>query len=296
VTPDGARTDILANGFRAANGVCLNPDGTFIVTDQEGHWNPKNRINWVTPGVGTDTRFYGNMFGYHDVTDESDGAMEPPLCWITNAFDRSPSELLWVDSQHWGALNGSLLNLSYGYGKVYVVPHEEVDGIKQGGMCSLPIDQRPTGTMRGRFSPHDGHLYVCGMFAWGSSQQTQEGGLYRIRKTDQPAYLPVGLRATSAGMIVTFSDALNAASATDPRSYDVKVWSLKRSAKYGSDHHDEHALEVFSAEISPGGRTVTLQLPEISPTWCMEIRCRLVGANGEPFERTIHNTIHRLGD
>src|SRR5690606_14948072 len=48
VSPDGEKTDILANGFRAANGVCLNPDGSFFVTDQEGHWNPKNRINWVT--------------------------------------------------------------------------------------------------------------------------------------------------------------------------------------------------------------------------------------------------------
>ena len=63
------------------------------------------------------SRFYGNMFGYHDVTDPSDSAMEPPLCWITNAFDRSPAELLWVDSKRWGPLNGSLLNLSYGYGK-----------------------------------------------------------------------------------------------------------------------------------------------------------------------------------
>ena len=48
VSQDGSRTDILANGFRAANGVCLNPDGSFVVTDQEGFWNPKNRINWVT--------------------------------------------------------------------------------------------------------------------------------------------------------------------------------------------------------------------------------------------------------
>jgi hypothetical protein len=69
VAPDGGRTEILATGFRAANGVCLNPDGSFIVTDQEGHWNPKNRINRVEPG-----KFYGNMFGYHDITDSCDGA------------------------------------------------------------------------------------------------------------------------------------------------------------------------------------------------------------------------------
>ncbi|MFT5130319.1 MAG: hypothetical protein ACI8W8_003950 [Rhodothermales bacterium] len=40
VSADGAKTEILANGFRAANGVCRNPDGSFFVTDQEGHWNP----------------------------------------------------------------------------------------------------------------------------------------------------------------------------------------------------------------------------------------------------------------
>ena len=72
VSRDGLQTDILANGFRAANGVCLNPDGSFVVTDQEGHWNPKNRLNWVTLGADGKPKFYGNMFGYSDVTDSSD--------------------------------------------------------------------------------------------------------------------------------------------------------------------------------------------------------------------------------
>ncbi|MFT5906186.1 MAG: hypothetical protein ACI9E1_001792, partial [Cryomorphaceae bacterium] len=59
VSADGSSTEIIASGFRAANGVCMNPDGTWIVTDQEGHWNPKNRINYVKKGG-----FYGNMYGY----------------------------------------------------------------------------------------------------------------------------------------------------------------------------------------------------------------------------------------
>ncbi|HQR44057.1 MAG TPA: heme-binding protein, partial [Gemmatales bacterium] len=91
VSRDGTRTDILATGFRAANGVCLNPDGTFFVTDQEGFWTPKNRINLVEKGG-----FYGNLWGYTDITDTSDSAMKQPLCWITNDFDRSPAELIWV--------------------------------------------------------------------------------------------------------------------------------------------------------------------------------------------------------
>ncbi|MDA1049763.1 MAG: c-type cytochrome [Planctomycetota bacterium] len=291
VSPDGSRTDIVANGFRAANGVCVNPDGTFIVTDQEGHWNPKNRINWVREGG-----FYGNMFGYHDVKDSSDEAMEQPLCWITNAFDRSPSELLWVDSPAWGPLDGSLLNLSYGYGKIYVVPHERVNGQMQGGMCELPLPQFPTGIMRGRFNPADGQLYACGMFGWGSNQQQQEGGFYRIRCTGQPVHLPIGLHARRGGVELTFSDRLDPAIAADTSNYAVKVWSLKRSADYGSKHFNEHEVSVSEATPSADGKGVFLSIPDLAPTWCMEIKYSLKGQQGQPIEGSIHNTIHFLGD
>lgn len=210
VSADGTKTEIIANGFRAANGVCLNPDGTFIVTDQEGHWNPKNRINWVKKGG-----FYGNMFGYHDVTDEADAAMEPPLCWITNKFDRSPGELMWVPKEaKWGALNGSLLNLSYGMGQIYIVPHQKLsDGRVQGGMISLGLDF-PTGVMRGRFHPGDGQLYSIGMFAWAGNKN-QDGGFYRIRHTGKPTRLPVGLSTSKEGMTLRFTDPLGAVSASD---------------------------------------------------------------------------------
>lgn len=289
IPSDGSRTDIIANGFRAANGVCLNPDGSFIVTDQEGHWNPKNRINWVREGG-----FYGNMFGYHDVTDDSDEAMQQPLCWITNAFDRSPAELMWIDNEAWGSLNGTLLNLSYGYGKVYVVPHEEIDGQMQGGMCQLPIPQFPTGTARGRISPHDNGLYLCGMFAWGSSQQAQEGGFYRLRYTGQASNLPVGLNAAGKELKITFTDSLDQNRAADVNSYVVKIWSLKRSANYGSKHYDEHEIQVTAATVSADGKAVTLTIPQLAKTWCMEVKCRLKSANGDEFERVIHNTIHRV--
>lgn len=303
VSKDGAQTSILANGFRAANGVCLNPDGSFVVTDQEGHWNPKNRINWVTLDPSGKPKFYGNMFGYHDVTDSSNSAMQPPLCWITNTFDRSPAELLWVKSPKWGPLNGSLLNLSYGYGKVFVVPHERVrsasgssgtnDVVMQGGMCELPLPTFPTGIMRGRFNPFDGQLYACGMFAWAGNA-TQPGGLYRIRATGKPMHLPAGLKATTSGLQITFTKPLDAASVKQTDAFAVKTWSLKRTANYGSTHHDERPREIRSATLSQDGRTVTLDVAGLEPTWGMEIKFALRAANQAPVRGVIHNTIHQL--
>src|SRR5262249_4929939 len=150
-----------------------------------------------------------------------------------NDFDRSPAELLWVTSDRWGPLKGSLLNFSYGYGKVYIVPHEQIGGQMQGGMCELPLPQFPTGIMRGRFNPADGQLYTCGMFAWAGSV-TQPGGFYRIRYTDKPVHVPSGLSAKRNGLAISFTGPLDRASVEDIAHYKVETWSLRRTADYGS--------------------------------------------------------------
>lgn len=288
VSRDGSKTEILATGFRAPNGVLINPDGTFFVTDQEGHWIPKNRINLVKPG-----KFYGNMWGYHDVTDPSDTAMEPPVAWITNAFDRSPSELVRIESPAWKPLEGGMLNLSYGYGKVFLVLTETVGDRMQGGMIELPIPQLPTGVMRGRFNPLDGQLYACGMYAWAGTQE-QPGGFYRLRRTDRPMRLPVGLHAKPDGVELVFAEPLDPKSSAELARYAVKTWGLKRTTNYGSPHVGEAPSTVRSARLSDDRRTLTLEIPGMKPTWCMEIAYDLLSPDGAPVRGTIHNTIHRL--
>jgi putative heme-binding domain-containing protein len=292
VSKDGATTEILATGFRAPNGVCLNPDGTFFLSDQEGFWTPKNRINLVKPGG-----FYGNMLGYHHVTDPSDSAMEPPICWITNTMDRSPAELLWVDSKlaAWKPLGGALLSLSYGNGKIFVVPHEQVKGQMQGGVCALPIPAFPTGIMRGRFNPVDGQLYTCGLFGW-AGDRTQPGGFYRVRMTGKSLITPIGLVARPNTLAITFTGSLDRQNAGEPSHYRAKTWSLKRTASYGSDHHDERPAQIKSARLSADGRTVTLEIPDLRPTICMEVAYAIQAETGAPVAGVIHNTIHHLSD
>lgn len=291
VSADGSSTKILANGFRAANGVCLNPDGTFFVTDQEGHWNPMNRINRVVPG----NNFYGNMWSYGAPEDSSDSAMEPPLCWVDKRFDRSPAELLWIDSENWGPLNGKLLNLSYGFGRIEIVPHENINGQLQGGLCRLPIPDFPTGIMRGRFHPDNGHLYICGMSVWATATQ-KPGGFYRIRATGKPMHLPTGLRALKTGVEITFSDPISRDSIQPAADrFKVRSWALKRTANYGSKHYDEKPHRVKGAILSSDGKTLMLELSDMSPVWQMSIRYELKGASGVPVVGEIQNTIHVLG-
>ena len=266
----------------------MNADGTFFVTDQEGFWLPKNRINWVKPGT-----FHGNMWGYHEVTDTSDAAMEPPVCWITNSFDRSPGEIVRVTGNGWGPLEGSLLNLSYGNGKIFIVLGEKLGEKMQGGMATLPIPQFPTGVMRGRFHPGDGQLYACGMYAWAGNQ-TQPGGFYRVRYTGKPIYVPVGLRAGRDGIAITFTGALDRNASSQVNRYSVRIWGLKRTENYGSDHIGERPILVRSATLSPDGRTVRLAIPNLAPTWCMAITYAIRAVDGSEVAGEIDNTIHQL--
>ena len=160
---------------------------------------------------------------------------------------------------------------------------------------ALPVPASPTGIMRGRFSPTDGQLYTCGLYGW-AGDRTQPGGFYRIRATGKPMYVPVGLHARKNGMAITFTDRLDRKAAADPKNYSGRTWSLKRTANYGSDHIDERPSRIAAARLSDDGRTVFLEMPELRPTWCMEVAYAIRGESGEVVEGAIDNTIHQLGD
>ncbi len=291
VSKDGSKTEIIATGFRAANGVCINPDGSFIVTDQQGYWNPMNRVNWIE-GKG---KFYGNMWGYNPPKDSTNAGMEPPMVWIDMEFDRSPSELLWVDSKKWGSLNGKLLSFSYGFGKIQLVLNEEVNGQRQGGVIDLPGVKFRSGVMRGRFNPEDGHLYACGMSAWGTSQTMRGGDFYRLRYSGKPLSLPVQLSAEADGIKLSFASELDENKSKDFSNFEAQTWSIVRSRKYGSERYNTQTLKIAEVIISMDRKSVKLKLPDIQPVDVMTIAYTVVDTKGNKFTGKVQNTIHNLG-
>ena len=295
VSKDGSKTEIIANGFRAPNGLCVNPDGTFFTSDQEGHWTPANRINWVKKDG-----FYGYMWSFH--RGKKPTSYDPPLCWLHPRYDRSPAEQLWVPKGSWGPLGGRLISLSYGTGAISHILHEKVGGLLQGGATKLDIPIFPTGIMRGRFHPGDGHLYLCGLFGWAGNR-TQAGGLYRIRHTGKPLNLPLDLYATEKGLVLRFSDPLERERAAKVGSYSIERWNYRWRQQYGSKDYKlsdgkigRDKVPVKSATVSKDGRSVFLEIEDMKPCMQMLIRYRLSGADGAKISQEIYNTIHKLGD
>ena len=234
------------------------------------------------------------MWGYNPPKDTTRVAMEQPMVWVDMEFDRSPSELLWVDSKKWGALDGGLLSFSYGFGKVQLVLHEEVEGQRQGGVIDIPDMKFYTGVMRGRFNPDDQQLYACGMEAWGTNQNMRTGDLYRIRYTGRSIPMPIRLNALGNGMKLTFASPLNSESATAVSKYEVNTWDLVRSSNYGSDRYNIKTLNISEARLSPDGKTVVLIMEKIAPVDVMTISYDITDESGTPLKGTVQNTIHIL--
>jgi hypothetical protein len=307
ISSDGSHTDILANGFRAANGIGIGPHGELAVTDQEGFWTPANRINMILPSQlktqdsALSTPFFGNLWSYLPTPRTIKDGFDPPLCWIPVNVDRSPAEDLWVTSDNWGPLKGQLLHTSYGTGKLFLVLHETIDGVPQGGIVPFPNLAFRTGTMRARFNPADGQLYICGLVGWATNM-TEPGNFHRVRYTSAPLNMPTALHVHKSAIAITFSDPLEPTTARDPANYSIQQWNYRWTKNYGSKHysvkdpskegHDD--VEITSADLAPDNKTITLHIPTLQPVMQMKIDLNLKSATGQPIKQTLHNTINRL--
>ena len=130
----------------------------------------------------------------------------------------------------------------------------------QGGMIELPIPTFPTGVMRGRFIPHDGQLYLCGMFAWAGNATLARRPLShaRHRQADAPAD---GLHATKTGLKLTFTEPLDPASTRREEHPDqdlvaqadrqLRLEALRRTAAGSPRRHAVRRRQDAARSTSP---------------------------------------------
>ncbi len=293
VSEDGAKTDILANGFRAPNGLGLSPTGEFWISDNEGHWHPANRINIVEPGG-----FYGNRWSY--VGDSNVDQYDPPLCWIHPSVDRSPGTFVWPPDDRWGPFQDKPITISYGMGRMFLVLDEEVEGVRQGGVVRFPLEFE-TGVMRAKFRPTDGQLYLAGLFGWAGNK-TKAGGFYRVRYTGAPVYMPEAFEVGQDGVRIHFTDPVDPDTASNAGNYFVQAWNYEWTEQYGSPDYrfdgseGRERFDVRWVALSPDNRTVYLRIPDLQPVMQLRVRANVTFSSGEMKRHDIYTTVHKMGE
>jgi glucose/arabinose dehydrogenase len=293
LSKDGKTFEIVATGIRAGAGLGIGPRGELTISDNDGHWGPASRINWIQKGG-----YYGDPYTAHRTPVPKD--FDPPLCWIHRGVDPSCGGQVWVPDGAWGPLGGHLLNLSYGNYALFHVLYERVGDRMQGGVVRFPLTFA-SGSLRGRFHPKDGHLYVAGIKGW-SSGAARDGCLQRVRYTGKPVRMVSELHVRHDAIELAFTDPVDPETAGDPDSYSAQQWNYLYSENYGSPDFSvanpkkqgRDPVEIKSAKVSSDGKKVTLEIPGLQPVMQMSIKLRLRAADGGTISQEITHTIHRV--
>jgi hypothetical protein len=281
MTPDGKKLDIIARGFREPNGVCVGPDGTITLGDNEGNGIPQSPIYRVQEG-----HFYG--YTPNPVGSPKEGGTwkytEKPIVWLPKQVDGSSAAQVWAPLKGWGPLGGQLLHTSYGNCALFTLLIDKKAEPWQGAVWKFPM-YFDSGLMRAKFNPVDGQLYVCGLRGWGTTGQ-RDGVFSRIRFTGSEVPVPTGFEVVKKGLQVTFSQPLDRKYAEDEQS-----WSGNWMTNFGGKKED---LPIESASLSPDGRTATVLLESIRPVVNFELHYELKSAKGERISGDLNGTIHRI--
>jgi len=325
VSADGEKLERLAWGLRAPGGLGLGPNGELTTGENEGSYVPRCKITWSKRDFGSkrdsdDISFHGVVPSEWDdkqfirTLEGTPTDYERPLCWLPYYVDNSSGSQFWVpEDSPWKDHVGGMLHISYGKSSVYRTLIDEVDGQVQGGLYRLPIELT-TATMRGRFHPETGNLYLIGFRGWQTNGGT---GFQRVRLNESSKPVPMALKAHKNGIVVEFSEALDPETVSNPRRYSVSKWDYVWGPQYGSgrfsiDNYDDEArakaltepskgsqnqidsVQVRAATLLDDGKSVFLYIPNMTPAMQMEIKMDLADAKQESFRETIWNTIHNL--
>ena len=158
-------------------------------------------------------------------------------------MDNSSGGQVWVQSER-QPFSGDLLHLSYGKSSLFKVVKESIDG---GGREVVRFPLRfESGIMRGRFNVRDGQLYLVGPRV-RQSNGARYGAFQRVRYTGQPVHMPLRLNVMKDAISITFTNALDPASAVDEQigqltggitndsNYGSKMYSTKDPSKVVCD-------------------------------------------------------------
>ncbi len=285
---DKDKIEVLATGLRNPNGLGISPDGNTVLTSvQEGNWTPASAICDVS---------FGGHFGAGGPR-EGDRGYVAPMLYLPRGVDNSSGAQVFIDSDEWGPLSGQWVHFSSGFAKHFILLREPLNKSSQGAAVVLP-GSFLAGSHRGRFSPHDGQLYVASSQGWGN-YGISDGALQRVRYNNQTEYFPypVAFEARENGILLTFANEESVPKA-DHKKWYAQHWNYRYGPSYGSKEYSvsepnrvgHDRLEILSVQRVGDAPKLFIEIPQIEPVHQIHLHL-------DNERRTeLFATIHELGE
>jgi hypothetical protein len=293
VPRDGSDARVFVTGLRHTNGLGMTAEGRITCAGQQGNWTPSSRVDVCREGG-----FYGLLEGA--LTAKTPLIFEEPLAWLPMDLDSSSADQVTAPAA-WGPLGGEMLHLSWGQCSLIHLMPQEIGGVMQAAACRVNVPRTLSGCARGRFSPHDGQLYLACLNGW-QCRNTWDGALERVRFVGGEEAAPLKARVLPDGVEITFGAALDREAVLNLAHWKVSQWNYWWSSRYGSDDYTPRrrgqvgrdALKVAKVDLSQDRRTVRLTIGDWQPAMQTRVVYALKDAQGRALSDAVDFTIHRL--
>lgn len=284
VSPDGRSYEVIATGLRQPY-IGYDPEtGILTSSDQQGHWKPATPIYRIEAG-----KYYG-----FQPAKLKDKAVHPapitqPEIWIPHFINQSGASQVWMKgAAKMGALDGSLVHIGYNRPEIFRVYLDESRG--QAAVTPL-LSGFPAGVIKGRVHPIDGRLYLTGFEIWGTSGE-RVSGLFRVRPTGAPSWVPSEVKAFQRGVLLTFDHELSPELAGELGRYSADRWNYQQTHNYGSGNFrldgepGQESVPLSSVAVSKDSRSLFLAIPDMRPSHSLRITYRLPVPDSTRVEST----------
>jgi type 1 glutamine amidotransferase len=298
-----ANVEYLTSGHRTPNGIVVGPEGEIFVGENQGAWQPSNKINWIVPGG-----FYGHYNNTSFTTPEYPNGGVPglfdfrpftqPAVYVPhNECGNSPTQMLLIPD---GEFKGQLLVGDVKYGGLSRAFLQKIDGSWQGGIVHYTHGFE-SGTHRLAWG-RNGELYVGGIGAsdtWGwtdpKTGKETRFGLQKIVPTGETAFEIHSLLVNrnyplrDDGLVsftLAFTRPIPKAWLESSENYFVRSWSYKPTPEYGGEKQDKQDLKVVRAIASADRRSVELLISNARLGTVMYLTCDPKADAGEQLWAT----------
>lgn len=311
VDPKTGKMEAMCSGLRSPAGVESSPLGEIFYTDNQGEWCNASKLSHLEFGD-----YHGHPHGL-DTTkldavpkelkkpgpgDVPSGDymkdlhkkipnFKMPAVWFPyDKMGKSPSGMAWDTSKgKFGPFSGQLFVADQHHAWVMRVYLEKVGGRYQGAAFKFR-----EGFQTGLIRIHFGNDPTSGkpvMFAGGSNRGWGGRGskpynLERLVWTGKVPFEVHEMHAKPDGFELTFTQPIDAKTATDVASYKMESYTYKLESRYGGPEADKAPVEITKAVIGKDGKSVRLSVKPLRAGYVHELH--LDGVKNKAGDGLLH--------
>ncbi len=273
ITPEGKAIP-YASGIRSPAGLAFNDKGELFYCDNQGPWNGTSSLKFIEEGafeghpIGNKWYSLAKNLGEPPITPQTNSRFHieaakikeyhPPAVLLPHQkVGQSASGVACdISGGKFGPFKGQMFCNDQNFSNITRCSLEKVDGYYQGvaipfmsGFASgnVPLIQAP-----------DGSLLVGGTNRGWGSRGPKPGALERVVWTGKTPFEILDMKVKPDGFDLTFTEAVDKATASSVASYTMNTFTYLYRADYGSPEVDATTPTIKSATVSDDGLKVHL--------------------------------------